>query len=139
MYHTINLGTKVQKALGHKSYPYSLGHTQATTILLLSQKGPICQNEIASHLHIKPASTVTLIDELEKQKLVKREATNNDRRRYRITLTQKGHRAVVGILEARKKLNTFIKNSFSPQELKTLLQLNEKLSACLDNWEGGEN
>ena len=56
----------------------------------LHHKGPLCQRDIAAKI-LKSTGNITLvIDNLEKQELVKRERTSEDRRYLTVSLTQKG-------------------------------------------------
>ncbi len=56
----------------------------------LYHKGPLCQRDIASKI-LKSTGNITLvIDNLEKQNLVKRERDNQDRRYLTIHLTEAG-------------------------------------------------
>lgn len=56
----------------------------------LHHKGPLCQRDIAAKI-LKSTGNITLvIDNLEKQELVKRERTSEDRRYLTVRLTEKG-------------------------------------------------
>ncbi len=56
----------------------------------LNHKGPLCQRDIAAKI-LKSTGNITLvIDNLEKQGLVKRERINEDRRYLTIRLTEQG-------------------------------------------------
>lgn len=138
VFHTITLGRKVYKSLGHKPFPHSMGATQASAILFISQYGTISQGKIATHLHIEPASMVTLIDELERLKLVRRQKIDGDRRRYQIALTPAGKKSVTGITEITERLDSYLRKHLSAKEVKYLLEVTEKLSTYLDKWKGGE-
>ncbi|MBI3341624.1 MarR family transcriptional regulator [Candidatus Curtissbacteria bacterium] len=139
VFHIIKLGKKVQKALGHKPYPFSLGVSQASAVVFISQHKSINQSEIAKHLHMEPASMVTLIDELERIGLVNRDSHKIDRRHNKITLTAKGKKTVAKIGKVTEKLDNYLRNKKTKNDVKTLLNLTEKLSNNLDKWKGGEN
>lgn len=63
----------------------------------LHHKGPLCQRDIAKKI-LKSTGNITLvIDNLEKQGLVKRERTSEDRRYLTVILTEKG-KALVSIV-----------------------------------------
>ena len=62
----------------------------------LHHKGPLCQRDIAAKI-LKSTGNITLVvDNLEKQGLVKRERTSEDRRYLTVRLTGKGE-ALIGI------------------------------------------
>lgn len=60
----------------------------------LLHKGPLCQRDIAAKI-LKSTGNITLvIDNLEKQGLVKRERTHEDRRYLTVTLTGQGEKLI---------------------------------------------
>ena len=60
----------------------------------LHHKGPLCQRDIAAKI-LKSTGNITLvIDNLEKQGLVKRERINEDRRYLTIRLTEQGETVI---------------------------------------------
>ncbi len=64
--------------------------SQFSVLEALFHLGPLCQTELGTKL-LKSGGNITMvIDNLEKQELVRREKTPNDRRFYKIHLTEKG-------------------------------------------------
>jgi MarR family 2-MHQ and catechol resistance regulon transcriptional repressor len=64
--------------------------SQFSVLEALYHLGPLCQTELGSKL-LKSGGNITMvIDNLEKQELVKREKTQKDRRFYTIHLTERG-------------------------------------------------
>ncbi|MBI2040129.1 MarR family transcriptional regulator [Candidatus Microgenomates bacterium] len=101
-------------------------------------KKSLSQNELALILYLSPASVVTLIDELEKLGLVKREIPSDDRRRYSIVLTKKGQRKAIAIRDLTYKLDDFLKDKLQARHNRSFhLNLN-KIDHYLDQWKGGE-
>jgi MarR family 2-MHQ and catechol resistance regulon transcriptional repressor len=63
----------------------------------LYHKGPLCQRDIAAKI-LKSTGNITLvIDNLEKQGLVKRERTSEDRRYLTIILTGQGEKLIAAV------------------------------------------
>lgn len=133
VFHLIDLGKKLQK-IGFLNQPQSLSYSQAITLVVINSQGEISQTEIAGKLNLKPASIVTLIDELEKFKLVKRQQVVNNRRKYRIILTKQGNLLAAEIAEQIKDLENFLKNQLSPDEREKLHKTVERLALSLENW-----
>ena len=133
VFHLIDLGKKLQK-IGFLNQHRSLSYSQATTLVVINSQREICQNEIADKLNLKPASIVTLVDELEKLKLVRRQQIVNNRRKYRIILTKQGKLLVGEITKQIKTLENYLKNQLSPAEREKLYKTVEKLTASLENW-----
>src|SRR6266581_6980244 len=93
-YRALNTYTKLMRAA--ESVTSRVHRVLATPKLTISQfgvlealyhKGPLCQRDIASKI-LKSSGNITLvIDNLEKQNLVKRERTSADRRYLTVRLT----------------------------------------------------
>ncbi|MGE5437175.1 MAG: MarR family winged helix-turn-helix transcriptional regulator [Syntrophothermus sp.] len=67
-----------------------LTYSQFNILEVLYHLGPLCQREIGEKL-LKSGGNITLVvDNLEKQGLVKRERDASDRRYYKIILTKQG-------------------------------------------------
>ncbi|MBI2327058.1 winged helix-turn-helix transcriptional regulator [Candidatus Curtissbacteria bacterium] len=138
-FHSIGFAKKLDKVIGFKSSPLSLSYSQASAVLVSDSQKEISQREIASHLHLEPATVVTLIDELEKLKLVKRLHTNGDRRKYKVVLTNKGKSAARQIKNRTWRINNYLKSQLSKKEFEMFNKSLEKLTNALDKWKGGEN
>ena len=63
---------------------------QLWTIKTIAQESPIMVSEIARRMYLHPATVVGILDRLEKQKLVIRVRSTEDRRVVRVDLTAKG-------------------------------------------------
>ena len=139
IFHTIRLAKRIQEVMGFKPFPYSLNYSQASTILYIAANAQINQTKLALHLHLKSASIVTLVDQLEKLDLVRRENIDGDRRKYLITLTQRGKATVAKIKNQSYALDDFLRSKLGQKEAQTFHSTLEKLTAYLDDWKGGEN
>lgn len=139
VFHTIILAKKIQKIIGLKLPPFNLSYSEAATLLTIDSQKNICQIEIATRLHLQPASVVTLIDEIEKLKLVRRVVPDGNRRKYHIILTNQGKIKVGQIKNRVNNLDNFFKKNLSPKETQTFRLVLDKLTAYLDEWKGGEN
>jgi MarR family 2-MHQ and catechol resistance regulon transcriptional repressor len=93
----------------------------------LHHKGPLCQRDIAAKI-LKSTGNITLvIDNLEKQELVKRERTSEDRRYLTIRLTGKGE-ALIGTVFADVEAAIIAEmNALSQDEQEMLGRLCKKL------------
>jgi DNA-binding MarR family transcriptional regulator len=67
---------------------------QFAALAELDDHGPTAQHALAAGLGIDPSDMVRLMDELIEDRLVARDRDPADRRRYQITLTAKGRRAL---------------------------------------------
>src|SRR6478609_7573768 len=70
--------------------PLGLTHPQYLAMLALWQYGPISLTELASHLHLDPATTSPLVRRLEAMGLLRRERDPADERALLLVLTDRG-------------------------------------------------
>ncbi|KQC06026.1 MAG: MarR family transcriptional regulator [Smithella sp. SDB] len=71
-----------------------LTSTQLWTIKTINENSPVNVSELANKLYLHPATVIGIIDRLEKQDLVKRSRSKDDRRVVWIELTTKGNNLV---------------------------------------------
>jgi DNA-binding MarR family transcriptional regulator len=102
-YLLVRLGKHAQRVFSLKVEPLGLRPAHCDIVLTLSDRGALAQVEIASILSIERAHLVALLDQLEGQGLVLREADAaddhvdrcvdaDDRRRHAVRLTPRGAR-----------------------------------------------
>jgi len=132
VFHLIKVSKRIQNSLGLKTGEYALSSSEASALLIIDSKGDTSQIDIALKLHLKPASIVSLIDELEKLKLVKRQTQKKDRRKYEITLTEKGKEEVKKIRARTQTIENAIKSKLTASEASALLSILGKLSDDID-------
>ena len=138
-FHLIGLSKKLQKVIGFKSQPLALSYSQASALSIINAQEQISQAEIASKLQLKPASVVTIIDGLEKLKLVKRQSPVGNRRKYNIALTTQGAVASKNIKIQTERLENFLKSKLSKKELQYLTSIIDKLSFEVENFKINPN
>ncbi len=130
----LNSYTKLMRAAD--SVTARVGRTMSAAGLTISQfgvlealhhKGPLCQRDIAAKI-LKSTGNITLvIDNLEKQGLVKRERTSQDRRYLTVSLTEQGE-ALIGDVFARVEAAIIAEmDALTADEQKELGQLCKKL------------
>ncbi len=132
VFHLIGLSKKFQKVIGLNSKSTPLSYSQAAALLVIDSLPFANQIEISRRLHLQPASVVTLIDELEKLKFVRRKAFPGDRRTYQILLTDTGKSEAILIRKQSLKVEKFVKNQLTDQQFQLLISIIEKLSQSLD-------
>jgi DNA-binding MarR family transcriptional regulator len=70
--------------------PLGLNVRMCGVLNLLKDEGPKSQREIGEQLSIDRTTMVEIVDELERQGIVRRERSPHDRRSYAVTLTTSG-------------------------------------------------
>ena len=104
--------------------PLGLNTRMCGVLNLLKDEGPKSQQEIGEQLGIDRTTMVEIVDELEKQGIVRRERSTHDRRSYAVTLTTSGKAKQKRAFEA---FDAAVDDFFSP----LTEQEREKLAAML--------
>ena len=138
-FHLIGLAKGAEKIIGFKKSPLSLTYSQASALLIIKAYKNINQKEIATKLHLEPATIVAIIDELENMKFVKRCELDGDRRKHCINLTSQGKAKLKQIKNITSQIDKILRSELSEKEVEIFHKVVHKLSFHLNNWEGGEN
>lgn len=132
VFHLIGLSKKLQGVIGLKSPLLPLSYSQAAALLVIDSLPKASQIDIAKKLHLKPASVVTMIDQLEKFHLVNRRVQAKNRRAYQIELTTIGKNEVINIKKHTQRVENFVKSQLTSSELQSFMSIVEKISERLD-------
>lgn len=112
----------------------AVGHPMLMSILQSAGADPEgqcqAQRELADLLHVSPAAVTNSLKSLEKGGYIRREPWQEDARRNRVFLTEKGTAAVEGCREVFRRVSDRMLAGFSPEELAQLAQLQRRM---LDN------
>ena len=133
-YLALNTYTKLMRAA--ESVTNRVGRTMSASGLTISQfgvlealhhKGPLCQRDIAAKI-LKSTGNITLvIDNLEKQRLVKRERISEDRRYLTVSLTENGETLIRTVFSDVESAIVTEMASLTSEEQETLGMLSKKL------------
>ena len=104
-----------------------IGATQFGTLEMLYHLGPLHQKQIGEKLLISKSNVVAVIDKLEKQKLVRRERSEEDRRCIFVHLTDGGRMLIEKILPIHVAAITAEMSCLNAEELRELGRLCRKL------------
>jgi MarR family 2-MHQ and catechol resistance regulon transcriptional repressor len=117
---TARLSANVQKRTG-------LTITQFGVLESLFHLGPMCQKDLAEK-QLKSGGNITLVvDNLEKQALVKRERSQEDRRMVVVHATQKGEKLMRGYFPEHARAIHYEMSALSAGDQETLGRLCRKL------------
>jgi DNA-binding MarR family transcriptional regulator len=108
------------------------GQNAITSLHMLTKYGPVSQKRLADFIGIDPRNIVSLIDTLERDKLVRRTPNPIDRRVYQLELSTHGKVVAEKIQGATVKLEESMMASLNKEEKETLHALLERL------WEHSE-
>ena len=131
-FHLIRVAKKIQNEIGFKAGGLNLSVSQGSTLLIIDSQKDTSQVDISTKLHLRPASIVSLVDELEKLDLVTRQTISTDRRRYQIILTEKGKAEVKKIRARSNILEKYIRSVLTANQARVLYEALTKLAISLD-------
>ena len=92
-------------------------------LVTLSEHGPLSQQEVCDRIDIDRSDMVRLIDDLEGRGHVQRTRDLEDRRRYQLTLTPRGKKAVSRCDAILATVTDDVLAALSPDERRTLHRL----------------
>ncbi len=101
---------------------------------LIAQNPGSSQKELADKAGITGPGLVSLVDELERQGLVRRDRSTTDRRRNMLVLTEKGEQTLSEMFKVVSQIEAPIRDELSPKELEQLIGLIDRVLKAL-----GEN
>ncbi len=106
---------------------FQLTESQFAVVEALYHLGPLNLTQISEKLLCTGGNLTTVVDNLEKQKLVRRVPSKTDRRQYEIHLTPKGRSHIKKLFPDHVKAVVREMSVLSPSELDELSRLCKKL------------
>lgn len=110
-----------------ESDPRLSAYSNAEMQLLFHLDEPLRMGQIAQALHCLPSNVTALVDQLEKRRLVSREACLDDRRARQLVLTDLGRRERTDIIAAASEIFDTV-TGISGRDLDKLLGLFDRTS-----------
>ncbi len=92
--------------------------------------GPLCQRDIGDKILKTSGNITTVIDNLEKRKLVIRQQDKTDRRFMQVALTSQGRRLIGNLFPKHAVMAEEVFSVLSPKEIDTLGRLLKKLGTA---------
>lgn len=107
----------------------SKGITRVQWIALyyLGSQEHINQKELAQKMHIKDSTVARLIDRMERENLVIRQKSQEDRRSFKVMLTEKGLQYRDELIPEGQKFNEIASKDISEEQMQVLMDVLEKM------------
>ena len=123
----IRASESLSSRVHHHLSEYGISSSQFAVLEILKHLGPQCQRDLGNKLLKTGGNVVMIIDNLEKNRLVKRDREGKDRRYVNIQLTPKGRKLIKEIFP--KHADGIVKemNILNKAELEELGRLCRKL------------
>ena len=97
----------------------------------LAASGPVPQQQLGQELHVHSSNLVAVLDDLEARGLIRRPRDPDDRRRYRLELSEKGDDALTRARTAATEMERELLDPLSAAERRELKSLLERVTvAC---------
>lgn len=119
--------SSLESRLSRQLNEYGLTYSQFGVLEVLLHLGPMNQKDIATKLLSSSSNLVTVIDNLEKSGLVKRERSEKDRRNFIVNLTDQGNRFILDYFPKHLKLIIERFNVLTDREIESLGRLSKKV------------
>ena len=123
----VELGKTFENYLEQRLHSIQLGRREFTVLLAISEIGPISQQRLSDLLQIDRTTMVFLLDELQKMKLVQRNANPEDRRAHALIVTSAAKtllkRAMLIVEEAQIEFTSGLTREENRQLDKLILKL----------------
>ena len=97
-------------------------------MLVLATEGPISQGELAEWVRTDRTTMVALVDGLEERRYVRRERNPDDRRAYRLHLTDQGKRALTRGKAIMRRAEKQLLGALTERERRQLIELLGKVA-----------
>ena len=126
----------LRNALSAKSIAVSAPHglpTGSLTVLALIAANPgSSQTALAGRAGLNKSALVGIVDSLEQRGLVERDRAASDRRRYQVSVTPEGEKAMQALFAAVDRQEQDLRKALSKRDMIELLALLDKAIAALD-------
>lgn len=121
-----------QNYVGRKLEKYNIGKGQHIILLTLYRNGGINQEMLSDHLRLDKGSIAKSIKKLEDEGYVERSTDAEDKRAYKVYLTQKGIGMIPKVREAIRGWEELIAEELSKEEKDLLEKLLNKMALKAD-------
>ena len=85
------------------------------------------QKELADKMHIKESTVARLIDRMEREELVERRQSEDDRRVINLVLTEKGYKYRDKLLPEGEWFNNIVSQDITEEEMRLFCSILEKM------------
>ncbi|ABQ61244.1 transcriptional regulator, MarR family [Brucella ovis ATCC 25840] len=104
---------------------------RARTLLALIEQEGLYQKELAEALEIENATMVRLLDGLERQSFIERQAVQGDRRAKRVVMTAEGKQLAAQVEKLAGDVREDLLDGVSDEELSIALNVMRKMSSSM--------
>lgn len=122
-----------QGYMGKNIESYNIGSGQYIFLIALYKKEGISQEQISEHLKVDKATTARAIKRLEKEGYIRRAIDENDKRAYKIYLTQKALNIKSELYGVIRKWENMLSSGLSESEKEIFLKMLKTMAENASN------
>jgi DNA-binding MarR family transcriptional regulator len=119
----VRISKIIKEQYRQKIEEHEVLHGHGMILHALKDKGRMSQVQLSRYLNVKPASVCTLLQNMQKEGLITREADTHDERVMLTSLTEKGLLKSEEVDKAWKEIDAEYRELFSEEEYITLRNL----------------
>lgn len=119
--------------MGKNIESYNIGSGQYIFLIALYKKEGISQEQISEHLKVDKATTARAIKRLEKEGYIRRAIDENDKRAYKIYLTQKALNIKSELYGVIRKWENMLSSGLSESEKEIFLKMLKTMAENASN------
>ena len=116
----VRVAEAIDRRFSTRLRPLQLKPRQLHVLRYLNEAGAISQTELADGISVDAANLIETLDELEANRLLRREIDPHDRRRRRISLTPAGKQKLRAGVRAADQADRDVLGTLEPHELASL-------------------
>lgn len=124
--------TSIENQLSRFLIENGLTFSQFSVLEVLLHLGPMNQKDVAAKIFSSNSNLVTVVDNLENARLVRRERSAKDRRNFIVHLTKKGGKLINELFPKHLRLISERFSVLNDKELETLGRLSKKIGLNVD-------
>ncbi len=115
-YWTVMAARVIQKALSDELAPYDITFRQSQVIGWLVLKGPLSQVDLAGRMMIEPATLVGVLDRMERDGYISRQASSTDRRCKMISIEPEANKVWSKIAQCARRVRARASDGMSERQ-----------------------
>lgn len=127
------LGRQMHRCAHHVAHIGGIYREQSRLLMLIAENDGVIQRDLAEEMDVRPSSMTEMLAKMERMGLVQRRQDEKDQRVMHIFLTEQGKNEAEKSRGVTEKVTDALFEGLTDDEIKTMLELTEKLSRHLES------
>jgi len=122
-----NITKKISEAFGRWLEKDNITRIQWIALFFIYTRGEQSQRELSKRMQINDSSAMRLVDRLEREGWVNRIRSNEDRRVFKLVLTEEGKTLIEKLMPIGEEFNHVLVKDIDPKEMEIFLKVQHKM------------